>query len=66
MAIKHHLTTEEFLEAYQNKFHLALQMIHVAQSRMDLGEDVTLGRLLAEFRKEASNKIEETKKGPND
>lgn len=53
MASKHHLTNEEFSDVFDNKFELALHIIEIAQNQMNVGDDVTLGRLLSEIRKKA-------------
>lgn len=59
--MKHHLTNEEFVEAYANKFELALHIISIAQNHIRAGEEVVLSRLLNEMRKEAQAKMHESK-----
>ena len=62
MSSKHqYLTNEEFSEAYDNKFELALYIIKIAQDKMDAGDETSLSRLLSDLRKEAQQKIEERK-----
>ncbi|MDN3504339.1 MAG: hypothetical protein P0S95_02035 [Rhabdochlamydiaceae bacterium] len=62
MSSKHqYLTNEEFSEAYDNKFELALYIIKIAQTKMNMGDDVLLSRLLSDLRKEAQHIIEERK-----
>ena len=62
MSSKHqYLTNEEFSEAYDNKFELALYIIKIAQTKMSVGDDISLSRLLSDLRKEAHQKIEDRK-----
>jgi hypothetical protein len=46
------LTNEDIINTFDNKFLLALHMIDIAHGYIDAGEEVTLGRLMAEMKKQ--------------
>jgi hypothetical protein len=46
------LTNEDIINTFDNKFLLALHMIDIAHGYINAGEEVTLGRLMAEMKKQ--------------
>ena len=59
--IKGPLTNEDIMSSYDNKFLLALHMIDVAHHYIEAGEEVTLGRLMNEMKKQTQFKKDDAK-----